>query len=166
MTRLHLEAEMQAQLPMLSTSSSIAQKSANAKIALTQKASPSFALKAAERLAGSWPHASPPNPTMWAAALGAVLAAYPPAIIEECCDPRIGLARKREFPPTVAAVVEWCDDRVEHYKRLASWINMPKEPERVFTDEQRAQARGWLAGLAAELKSNLVKRAVSREAAE
>ncbi len=37
-------------------------------------------------------------------------------LVQECCDPRTGLARIREFPPTVAAIVEWCDHRMKVHR--------------------------------------------------
>ncbi len=83
--------------------------------------SPQEAVNAAESLIGQWPHAKPPDPKRYSAALAATLASYPRAIVEECCDPRCGLALKREFPPTVAAVVEWCDRRLEFHKAVAGY---------------------------------------------
>jgi len=50
-----------------------------------------------------------------------VLAQYPLGIVRECCDPRYGLARAREFPPTVACIVEWCDRRLEFHRNWAAY---------------------------------------------
>ncbi len=74
-------------------------------------------------------------------------------IIDECCNPRTGMARKREFPPTVASVVEWCDDRLEYYQVLAAYEAKAREADREFTDEDRARAKQFLRDLAAELKA-------------
>lgn len=114
--------------------------------------SASSALKAAKQLVGSWPHSRPPEPEIYAAALGATLAQYPPRIVNECVDPRAGLARKREFPPTVASIVEWCDARLAYYEALAKYEAREKPPEREFSDEDRVIARKFLADLADELK--------------
>lgn len=136
-----------------STTSLLEQKAAQAKTALTTPTtSPSVALKAAKQLVGCFPHARPPEPETYAAALGATLAQYPPAIVAECVDPRVGLARTREFPPTVAAIVEWCDARLRYYESLSKYQAREQKPEPVFTDEDRARAKRFLADLAAELK--------------
>lgn len=137
-----------------STTSLLVQKAGEARgIMATPTTSPSSALKAAKQLVGCFPHARPPEPETYAGALGATLAQYPPHVVAECADPRIGLVRKLRFPPTVAEIVEWCDARVEHYRVLAAYEARPKVVERVFTEEDRALARKFLADLAAELGS-------------
>lgn len=115
---------------------------------------PTQALKAAKQLVGCFPHARPPEPETYAAALGATLAQYPEGVVRDCVDPRIGLARKREFPPTVASVVDWCDTRLAYYQTIAKWEGRtPEPPEREFTDDDRALARQFLADLAVEIKN-------------
>lgn len=100
--------------------------------------SPQDALRAGKRLLGQWPHAKPPDPDGFAAAIGAVLAQYPAGLVEECCDPRHGLARSREFPPTVAAVVEWLDKRLAHHRAMAKYRPpAPKPVEQQYSDEHR-----------------------------
>lgn len=112
-----------------------------------------YALTAAKQLVGSWPHAQPPEPKVYAASIAATLAKYPVAIVAECADPRTGLALEREFPPTVKAVADWCEARLQHYEQLARWQPKEEKAEREFTDEERALAKRFLAELAAELKS-------------
>lgn len=113
--------------------------------------SSTYALRAAKQLVGSFPHARPPEPETYAAAISATLAQYPQGVVDDCVDPRIGLARDREFPPTVKAVVDWCDARVAHYQALAKYEARDDQPEREFTDEDRAIGRKFLADLGAEL---------------
>ena len=84
--------------------------------------SPHEAAKAAQQLIGLWPHARPADPDTYAAGIAAVLAGYPAGVVQECCDPRTGLARSREFPPTAAAVVDWCDARTVHHQRWAAYV--------------------------------------------
>jgi hypothetical protein len=115
--------------------------------------SASSALKAAKQIVGCFPHARPPEPETYAGALGATLAAYPPHIVSECADPRVGIVRKLRFPPTVAELVEWCDHRLAHYQALARYQAREERPEREFTDEDRALAKRFLADLAAELRA-------------
>ena len=72
------------------------------------------------------------------ASLAAALAGYPLGIVEECCDPRTGLARSREFLPTVAAIVEWCDRQLKYHLTIAEWKPLPQRPpEREFSAEHR-----------------------------
>ena len=108
-----------------STDLSLEQKIAKSSEMLKCETSPPAALKAAKQLVGCYPHAKPPDPEIYAGALAAVLAQYPLGLVEECCDPRCGLARKREFPPTVACVVEWCDSRLKYHQTMANCHNKP-----------------------------------------
>lgn len=102
-------------------------------------------MKAARGLAGSWPHARPPDPDGYAASLAAALAAYPLGVVQECCDPRTGLAQHREFPPTVASIVEWCDRRVKQHRGMMKW-NEKIAGEKQFSDEHRKSMLGrWRA---------------------
>ena len=118
----------------------VAQKSSSARLALaTANPSPSAALKLAERLVGQWPHAKPPNMSGWLTALASVLAQYPAPIAGECVDPRVGVARGREFPPTVACVVEWCDERRRHYERRTTLIAPRVERDIPILPEIREQ---------------------------
>lgn len=119
-----------------STASSIAQQALKSKAALRYAISAQMALMQAKKLTSAWPHARPPDPDGYAASLAAVLAGYPLGVVEECCDPRTGLARSREFPPTVAAVVEWCDRRVKHHRGMVKWGERIR-PEAEFSDEHR-----------------------------
>lgn len=107
--------------------------------ALSQSTSPRAALEAAQRLIGQWPHARPADPETYAAALGAVLAGYPLGVVMECSDPRVGLARSREFPPTVAAVVEWCDARLTYHRNWAAYVppKLTRDDGREFPPEHR-----------------------------
>lgn len=123
-----------------STGLTIAQQAQRSALALKYATSPQEAIKAARQLAGSWPHARPPDPDGYAASLAAALAAYPLGVVQECCDPRTGLAQSREFPPTVAAIVEWCEKRVVYHRGSVKWGRLEGERRReeaTFSDEHR-----------------------------
>lgn len=77
------------------------------------------AIEHARKLVGCYPHAKPPDPNTYAGALADVLEQYPLGVVQECCDPRTGIVRSREFPPTVACIVKWCDLRVGGYRAVA-----------------------------------------------
>jgi hypothetical protein len=93
-----------------------------AQVLATNTTSTSDAAKAAKRLCGQWPHLKADDPAIYLAGIAAVLSGYPPEIVAECCDPRIGLARSREFPPTAAAVADWCGRREAYYRKWAVFV--------------------------------------------
>lgn len=115
--------------------------------------SPQEALKATKLLIGSWPHANPPDPQGWAASLAAALAGYPLGLVQECCDPRTGLARSREFPPTVQSIVDWCDRRLKYHTGMVKWgeqiVHVPD-----FSDDHRKNMLGRLKALFSTLWSS------------
>lgn len=104
------------------------QRKAKAIEILRSSTSPQTALKAAKRLVSAWPYSSPPDPEGYAAALAAALAGYPLGIVEECCDPRTGLARVREYAPTVASIVEWCDNRMIYHRKWSNYRHLELIP--------------------------------------
>lgn len=121
----------------LSSGSSLTQLAAKSRAILQCETSPQQALAAAERLIGCWPHARPPDPKTYSAAISAALAGYPLGLVQECCDPRTGLARTREFPPTVAAIVEWCDERLAWHHAVAKYVARQQQAEPQFSEEYR-----------------------------
>ncbi len=79
------------------------------------------ALKLARLLTGRWwVHSRPADPETYVEGIADALAEYPLAVATECCDVREGLARVREQPPTIVAVVKWCDARVDLYRALVN----------------------------------------------
>lgn len=110
-----------------------------------------MALKAAKALVRQWPHARAPDFDDWQIAIAAALAMYPPGIVAECADPRYGLAKVREFPPTVAAVHEWCAGRVEYYARWAHWQPLARREEKPDPIVRNASIGERLAHLARRL---------------
>lgn len=127
--------EMQSWTP--ATVLSLEQEAKKSTLALQWLTSPQEASKAAKRLIGSWPHANPPDADGWVASLAAVLAGYPLGVVQECADPRVGLARGREFPPTVAAIVEWCDRRTKYHRGMIRWAGLPPDVELQYSSEHR-----------------------------
>lgn len=102
----------------------------------------------AKQLIGCWPHSSPPDPKTYAASIAATLAGYPLGVVQECCDPRTGLARGREFPPTVAAIVSWCDSRLAFHQQLAAWKPRPPAlPAPEYSEEHCAEMRERIAAI-------------------
>ena len=89
----------------------------------------------------------------WLTALASVLAQYPAPIAGECVDPRVGVARGREFPPTVACVVEWCDERRRFYERRTTIIAARVERDVPISPEIREQVGQMLTEFAAYFRA-------------
>jgi hypothetical protein len=136
-----------------STTSLAAQRNKRAVAALALSSTPdSVALKAAKALVRQWPHARPPDADAWQIAIGAKLSMYPPAIVEECCDPRTGLATVREFPPTVQAVTEWCDARLQYHRNWAAYRPVQKRIEKPDPPVKHPSIGQWLMDLGKRLR--------------
>jgi hypothetical protein len=75
-----------------------------------------------------------------------VLQQYPLGVVQNCCDPRTGLAREREFPPTVASIVDWCELRVKRHQGAVIHARQI-EAEKEFTEHHRKTMLGRLAEL-------------------
>jgi hypothetical protein len=101
--------------------------------------SSSIAAKAATALTGQWPHVKPDNPEAWIQAIADVFEGYPPGVVAECINPKTGLFRTREYAPTGAAVVEWCDKRLEYHRKWAAYVPIKRtvQPEKEFSDDHR-----------------------------
>ena len=122
-----------------STTLSREQRIEKAKMVLRYSTSSQEALLAAKQLIGLYPHARPPDPETYAAGIAAVLAGYPLGLVRECVDPRTGLARSREFPPTPACIFEWCDRWLSLYRDLANLKPMAQKVavEREYTEQHK-----------------------------
>jgi hypothetical protein len=132
-----------------STSLSTAQRRDKALAALKWSTSPHDASRLGKMLVSAWPHANPPDPKGYAASIASVLEQYPLGVVEECCDPRLGLARGREFPPTIAAVTTWCENRIAHYRFTIRQADAEdgRKREAEFTPEHCKSMRERLAAL-------------------
>lgn len=123
---------------------SIEQEGATSKAILKWSTSPQQALTLTKRLLGAWPHANPPDPIGYARSIAETLSQYPLGLVEECCDPRTGLAKAREFPPTVASIVEFCDRRLAYHRGMARWADKKASERPEFSAEHRAgMLRRW-----------------------
>jgi hypothetical protein len=66
------------------------------------------------------------DPEGFVAQLGVVLEKYDPAVIVAVTDPRTGLQRKSDFPPSIAKVVAACEEEMARRETLARYRAMPK----------------------------------------
>mgnify|MGYP001573326746 FL=1 len=75
-----------------------------------------------------------------------VLEQYPLGLIEECADPRCGIACKVEFL-SVKSLTDWLENRLAFYVSVARYVERPLLPVREFTEEERGQGLAALLGL-------------------
>lgn len=60
-------------------------------------------------------------PETYLASLGVLLERYPDYVVERVSDPTSGLQRSSKFPPTIAEVVEACDEIVRRETFSSRW---------------------------------------------
>lgn len=66
--------------------------------------------------------------------LGAILERYPDEVVEYVTDPMTGIQRKVKFPPSIAEVVEACDERVAVVERHKRYLALPPSQPRLASD--------------------------------
>jgi hypothetical protein len=66
------------------------------------------------------------DPDGFMVSLGMVLEQYPDDVIVYITDPRTGVQRGKNWPPTIAEIVTACDDRIAHLKRIERYENWGK----------------------------------------
>ena len=66
------------------------------------------------------------DPDGFLTSLGAVLEQYPNEVIIYVTDPRTGVQRGQKWPPTIAEIVEACDNRISDLKRQDRFRNWGK----------------------------------------
>lgn len=98
-----------------------------------------------KKLIGYYPHARPPDPDGYADGLSTLFEKYPLGIVEACCDVS-GIARQRDFPPTIKAVADWCDSRLAA-DQAVSRRGPPPPPAPVFSEEHCKSMRERLQAL-------------------
>lgn len=107
-------------LQALSIGSLPSQRAQTARSILARPTTRTEALRQAKRLTGSFSNLRAPDPEQFAEAVADVLEQYPLGLVEECCDARIGLARKVEFL-SIKSLADWLDQRGAHYAALSRW---------------------------------------------
>src|SRR5205823_1005596 len=97
-------------LPARRLNSSLEQRSASARLTLAQRITPNQAAKAADQLVGQFASLRADNPKVFIQAVSDVFEQYPPGVVEECIDPRTGLASRVEFL-SLKSLGDWCRER-------------------------------------------------------
>jgi len=87
---------------------------------------------------------------MYAAAVAAVLSRYPPFVTDYVADPRVGIASRSKFLPSVAEICEACEIRAgEHQQSIERERRIRKqfaerEADGPPTERLKAMGRAWL----------------------
>jgi hypothetical protein len=82
--------------------------------------SPAIAAERARLLFGCYRRGDANDPETYTAAIAAILAEYPPDVVQRVTDPRTGIARKIKFLPTVAELSEECEAAKTYLEAKAS----------------------------------------------
>jgi hypothetical protein len=128
------------------TTSSLAQRAKIARDLLAYPISATAALKAAKDLGGNFSSLRPDNPARFFEGVARILVEYPLGIVEECIDPRVGLASKIEFL-SLHALKVWLDERLTFHQSLAAYVE-PKPPiKRKLTQAELGQGAAAMRGL-------------------
>lgn len=107
------------------TTSSLVQRSSNARSILAQATTPVQAAKAAKALTGQFPNLRADNPAAFNDSIAAVFSQYPAQVVHDALDPRSGIARAVDWL-TLKGLSDWCDRKLELYQALAGY--QPPEP--------------------------------------
>lgn len=67
------------------------------------------------------------DPGGFAASVSMVLEDYPDEVIMFCTDPKTGIQRRYEWPPTIANIVKELDNELAHRQRLDGFRNWGKQ---------------------------------------
>ena len=120
---------------------------------LTPRPSPKLLAERTKILIGCYPAGKPNDPEIYTAAIASALANYPEEIVKRVTDPRTGIQRKCKFLPSVAEVIEACEEEMRPIRarwraeRMAQQVieqhakeRSPEERARVFARFQKLSA--------------------------
>lgn len=140
-------------LPTLRTTLSLEQRSSIAKAMLAKATTSTEASQKAKYLVGQWSNLKPDNPRVFIESVAAVLSVYPLSIVEECCDPRIGLASTINFF-SIKDLTDWLTTRLELYQSLAAYQRPPSPRQIESGPITGEQCRNLMAEVGEALRAN------------
>lgn len=94
---------------------------------LSVKTDAETAVSRARLLAGCYRKAEAADPETYAGAVAAVLAEYPPEIVQRVTDPRSGLPSRLQWLPSVKEVRDACEELDQRDRRLAERKKLERE---------------------------------------
>lgn len=119
------------------------------------------AAKAAELLLGFYPTITASDPKLYATALVQVLGCYPLHLIALAVDPVRGLPGIHDFPPSVAAVKKFMDDRLQAEKARQYEVDKIEREKRLKLAEppsdpkMKERIEKGLLSLSAQIKAGI-----------
>src|SRR5262249_27055314 len=105
------------------------------------------------------------DPEGFIAQLGVILETYPDSVVRYVSSPLTGIQRRLKFPPSIAEVVQACDDQIERERNMPMLAALPRIPKReeapvpeATPEEKRAMASKFDDLLASMRGTNVVNR--------
>jgi hypothetical protein len=71
---------------------------------------------ALKRIAAGYPAPDVADPQVVVADMIAAIEDYPAVVVSDMADPKIGIVRSAKFPPRIAELVAWCENRLGDYR--------------------------------------------------
>lgn len=102
---------------------------------------PETAVERAKLLAGCYRKDDAADPEVYAGAIAAVLAEYPPDIVQQVTDPRSGLPSRLQWLPSVKEVRDECESIDARRRRLAEMAAREEQQLRERREFEASQAR-------------------------
>jgi hypothetical protein len=99
----------------------------------------SYAAERSRLLLGCYRTGDANDPETYVAAITAILARYPEAVITEVTHPATGLPKKKGWLPTVKEVADACDDAVEFSVQHAARLKRIQEQMEARAREDRGE---------------------------
>lgn len=99
----------------------------------------SYAAERARLLLGCYRTGDANDPETYVAAITAILARYPEAVITEVTHPATGLPKKKSWLPTVKEVADACDDAVEFSVQHEARLKRIREQMEARAREDRGE---------------------------
>lgn len=107
---------------------------------LDERMALSEAISGIRRIVESYPHGGRDAGKSYIGALASTLCAYPKAVAEQCCDLRHGIVTEREFLPSVAHVVVWCEAHTAPLRR--QWDAAARRQSQLLAREEFQAEQG------------------------
>lgn len=90
---------------------------------------------------------------MFIESIASIFSNYPLGLVDECCDPTRGIARKVEFL-SVKALIDWLDERLTFYRALERYVPPPVRPQLEAGPVTAEDCGNLMAKVAEELRAS------------
>ena len=107
------------------------------------------------------------DPEGFIAQLGVVLEGYTDAVIRAVTDPRTGIQRRLKWPPSIAEMVEACDDEAARLETIGRYRNLSTSRfESLPTDDRPGRRANVFVHAAAPQYAKMVETAQTADSAD